>query len=188
MSMPAAITVGLWLVATTIGLWVWLPDGFRPWPVIRSSRRGRVIVLALVTLLLCCSAVSAMASAPATGPWRWLSVLVAGAVVVVGGGAVTTCILALAGAASATTSRVQRDVLRGGAWIGALERLALLGTLLAGWPEGLAAIIAVKGLARYPELRTVSGADTGAAERFIIGTFASLGWAAGCAWVLTALL
>ena len=109
-------------------------------------------------------------------------------VVVLGGGAVTTCVLGLASAAAPTTARVQRDVLRGGAWIGALERLALLGTLLAGWPEGLAAIIAVKGLARYPELRTLSGADTGAGERFIIGTFASLGWAAGCAWVLTSLL
>ena len=94
-------------------------------------------------------------------------------------GRVTTCVLGLASAAGPTTARVQRDVLRGGAWIGVLERLALLGTLLAGWPEGLAAIIAVKGLARYPELRTLSGADTGAGERFIIGTFASLGWAAG---------
>ena len=67
-------------------------------------------------------------------------------------------------------------------------RLALLGTLVVGWPEGLAVIVAVKGLARYPELRMASGTGTGANERFIIGTFASLGWAATCAWSLAGLL
>ena len=86
------------------------------------------------------------------------------------------------------SARVQRDVLRGGAWIGALERLALLGTLIAGWPEGAAVIVAVKGLARYPELRSATAIGTGANERFIIGTLASLGWAAATAWVLTELL
>jgi hypothetical protein len=71
------------------------------------------------------------------------------------------------------------DVLRGGAWIGALERTAITATLLAGWPEGLAVVLAVKGLGRYPELR-----QPGAAERFIIGTFTSVLWAAACAGVV----
>jgi hypothetical protein len=70
-------------------------------------------------------------------------------------------------------------VLRGGAWIGALERTAITATLLAGWPEGLAVVLAVKGLGRYPELR-----QPGAAERFIIGTFTSVLWAAACAGVV----
>ena len=96
------------------------------------------------------------------------------------GGTVTLSILALADAPTAPgTTRVQRTILRGGAWIGALERLAMLGTLLAGWPEGIVAIVAVKAFARYPELST--GQGTGATERFIIGTFTSLGWAAACA-------
>jgi F0F1-type ATP synthase membrane subunit c/vacuolar-type H+-ATPase subunit K len=69
-------------------------------------------------------------------------------------------------------------VLRGGAWIGVLERLSLFGTLLAAFPMGLVAIVAVKAFARYPELKTAQA--TGAIERFIIGTFASLGWAAVC--------
>lgn len=60
--------------------------------------------------------------------------------------------------------------LRGGQWIGWLERLATCATLLAGFPAGLAAIVAVKGLARYPDLK----ASDGTAERFIIGTFTSL--------------
>jgi hypothetical protein len=53
------------------------------------------------------------------------------------------------------------------------------GTLLVGWPEGLAVVLAVKGLGRYPELRR-----PGAAERFIIGTFTSVLWAAGAAGVV----
>ena len=40
--------------------------------------------------------------------------------------------------------------LRGGAWIGGLERLAIYTAILAGYPEGIAITLAVKGLARYP--------------------------------------
>ena len=72
-----------------------------------------------------------------------------------------------------------REVLRGGAWIGALERLAVYVALVAGWAPGLAIVLAVKGLGRYPELRNQE--DTGAAERFIIGTFTSVLWAVACA-------
>ena len=71
-------------------------------------------------------------------------------------------------------------MLRGGAWIGALERLAVFAGLAAGWPEGLAVALALKGLGRYPELRDRDAAR-GAAERFIIGTFTSVLWAAACA-------
>jgi len=64
--------------------------------------------------------------------------------------------------------------LRGGTWIGVLERLAVTGALLAGSPEGIAVVVAVKGLGRYPELRE----NPGASERFVIGTLASLLWSA----------
>jgi hypothetical protein len=50
--------------------------------------------------------------------------------------------------------------------------------LVAGWAPGLAIVLAVKGLGRYPELRNQE--DTGAAERFIIGTFTSVLWAVAC--------
>jgi hypothetical protein len=75
------------------------------------------------------------------------------------------------------------DVLRGGAWIGAMERAAIFCTLIAGWPEGLAIVLAMKGLGRYPELK-----QPGAAERFIIGSFTSVLWAIACAAVLFGLL
>lgn len=74
------------------------------------------------------------------------------------------------------------DTLRGGTMIGVLERVGVVVTLLAGWPEGLALILAVKGFGRYPELRKPS-----APERFIIGTFASILWAVAAAGVATAL-
>ena len=68
-----------------------------------------------------------------------------------------------------------RHELRGGSWIGALERLAITGTVLLGHPEGVAVVVAVKGLGRYPEISrnpTVS-------ERFVIGSLASLVWSVG---------
>lgn len=61
-------------------------------------------------------------------------------------------------------------LLRGGRMIGWLERLATVATLLAAFPAGIAAIVAIKGLARYPDLK----ASDGTAERFILGTFTSL--------------
>jgi hypothetical protein len=64
------------------------------------------------------------------------------------------------------------EVLRGGATIGYLERIALLGCLLAGHVEGIAIIVAIKGLGRFNELVSPE-----ARERFIIGTLVSLIWA-----------
>ena len=69
----------------------------------------------------------------------------------------------------------QREVLRGGLTIGVLERVATTAALLAGAPEAIAVVIAIKGVGRFSEL----GASE-AQERFIIGTFVSLGWAAVC--------
>jgi hypothetical protein len=68
------------------------------------------------------------------------------------------------------------EVLRGGLTIGILERLAVAGAILAGFPEALAVVVAIKGVGRFTEL-----ASSEARERFIIGTFASLIWACACA-------
>lgn len=82
-------------------------------------------------------------------------------------------------------------LLSGGRWIGVLERLAVTGAIMAGVPEGVAVVIAIKGLGRYPELRGGDGRDgSGVAERFIIGTLASFFWAAlwgvGARWLVGA--
>jgi hypothetical protein len=68
-------------------------------------------------------------------------------------------------------------ILRGGAIIGILERLAVCLAILAGQPVAIAYVVAIKGLGRFAELK----ATPVAAERFIIGTLASMLWAAGIA-------
>jgi len=68
------------------------------------------------------------------------------------------------------------EVLRGGLAIGILERLAVTGAILAGFPEAIAVVVAIKGVGRFTEL-----AASEARERFIIGTLASLTWACACA-------
>jgi hypothetical protein len=97
-----------------------------------------------------------------------------------GGGPVVTAVLRAADPDSGPDRRRASDpeVLRGGAWIGVLERTAIAGTVLAGWTDGLAVLIAVKGLGRFNELKAPV-----AAERFIIGTLASGLWAIGCVGV-----
>ncbi|WP_394551694.1 hypothetical protein ACDF64_12555 [Agromyces sp. MMS24-JH15] len=75
-------------------------------------------------------------------------------------------------------TEARREVLRGGQTIGLLERIATAGVILAGFPEGLAIVIAVKGVGRFTELES---AET--RERFIIGTLASLIWACSAALV-----
>ena len=65
-----------------------------------------------------------------------------------------------------------REVMRGGTTIGYLERLAVVIALLAGYPEAIAIVVAVKGVGRFSELAAAE-----ARERFIIGTLSSLLWA-----------
>ena len=65
--------------------------------------------------------------------------------------------------------------LPGGYWLGLLERAALFVCVLSGFPAGIAVVLGVKSIGRYPELRTPTGRK---GELFIIGTFASMLWAA----------
>jgi hypothetical protein len=70
------------------------------------------------------------------------------------------------------------EVLRGGATIGFLERFATAGAIMAGFPEAIAVIVAIKGVGRFTELEASE-----ARERFIIGTLTSLTWACVCAGI-----
>nr|WP_311251390.1 hypothetical protein [Nocardioides sp. AE5] len=104
-----------------------------------------------------------------------------GLLAIAGGGVVTTSIFRLIDGketAAEGSMRQAGEVLRGGAWIGGLERAGVFVCVVAGWPSGLAIILALKGLGRYAELRSQT---PGAAERFIIGTFSSVLWASACA-------
>jgi hypothetical protein len=170
--------LGFALVASTLG---WTRAGRVIWPPIA------------VALLAAAAVVAAVADDLAHGRVA-ITVLVtlAGLLAISGGGPLTTRIFAFvdssenaaapSGAsdgASLDRTGGAGDVLRGGAWIGALERLAVFAGLAAGFPEGVAVVLALKGVGRFPDLRDPR--HEGTTERFIIGTFTSVLWAAGCA-------
>jgi len=188
-----AMLLVLLTAALVAASWAWAPRGRRVWAP------------AALGLLAAALAWSGAADLTLAGDApRTLLVALAGALAVLGGGPVTTSLFALVDAEGRAQGDVEGDavrdawadpdsdsaqdadtleragqLLRGGAWIGVLERAGVLAALVAGWPEGLAVVLALKGLGRYPELRN---AGTGAvAERFIIGTFTSVLWAAACA-------
>ena len=59
--------------------------------------------------------------------------------------------------------------------------LAVFAGLAAGFPEGVAVVLALKGVGRFPDLRGDGASGGATTERFIIGTFTSVLWAAACA-------
>lgn len=163
---------------------------------------GTRVVALLAVLAVAAAATVAALSAPASwestlfGSPLWAPdqdirqvqqigvVALAGLVAVLGGGPIVTAVFSLVDHDGASAGSVRRaaEVLRGGAWLGALERAAVFVSLAAGWPEGIAITLALKGLGRYPELRHQE--RPGIAERFLIGTFVSVLWAAACAGVV----
>lgn len=81
------------------------------------------------------------------------------------------------------------EVFKGGRWIGILERVAIYACIIFSFPSGIAMVLAIKGLGRYPELHNEKHHHMG--ELFIIGTFTSALWAlmwAGIAHTLIAFI
>lgn len=153
-----------------------------------ASRRPTTTPLAVATgLVVVCLAVVAVV--PYNVPII-MGVMLAAlgiAVSVLGGNPIVRQVLALATAGRVTdgaaggiivtvatnTDGDSAEVMRGGATIGYLERLAITVSVFAGFPEGVAVVVAIKGIGRFSELATAE-----ARERFIIGTLASMTWAA----------
>jgi hypothetical protein len=153
-------------------------------PLPRMHVRAGFVVLGAV-LGLGVAASLAWRAGPESGIAVEIALVLSVATAVCAGGPVTTSVLRLADR-HPPDGHVPRDskgpadptVLHGGAWIGALERLAAAGSLLAGYPDGLIVLLGIKGLGRYPELH-----QPAAPERFIIGTLTSVMWAVACAGV-----
>jgi hypothetical protein len=156
----------------------------------------RLVTGGALAVALALAVVATIFEDPVTGSRHDVMVLFALVLAVCGGAVVTTAVFEAIDAArpfevQGTTVTAAADVLRGGTWIGALERLAVFGALAARWPEGVAIVLAVKGLGRYPELRAQEETArahpgelrSGAAERFIIGTMVSVIWAVACVYV-----
>ncbi|MDT0222840.1 hypothetical protein [Gordonia sp. AC31] len=201
----AAITL-LLLTALATPTWALATRKKRNHAPVSVVRRLDVIGAVVLLVLAGVTAVLAAVAAPATGFLASAVPVVAALAAVTGGGPVVRTVLVAGGVgqrtgpepdpegspddgtgddtdapdspAPAPTDPAEAGPLGGGRVIGYLERLAVVTTLMAGWPEGLAIILAVKSLARYPELRAPH-----AAEQFIMGTFASVMWAVGMAGV-----
>jgi hypothetical protein len=153
-----------------------------------SLKGGRWSIIAAAAFLLV--AVVMVGLPHPGGPALLGAVIALGAVAIsaFGGSPAVKTVLALAtrqiegeaggiliAASGEAATGAKREVLRGGLTIGILERLATTASILAGVPEAIAVVIAIKGVGRFSELNASE-----AQERFIIGTFVSLGWAAVC--------
>jgi hypothetical protein len=184
MTVAAAVLVALLSVGSIVSLL--LRDGGLPE---RVTAAATVLALAALGLL-------AVVAGPVTGSATALarSVLIAlFFVATLGGGPVTATMLWVVDRGGDRHDAMQAagEVLRGGAWIGRFERAAIFAAIASGWPEGLAVVLALKGLGRYSELRGAAPtpevvpegavATPAVAERFLIGTFASVLWACACA-------
>jgi hypothetical protein len=172
--------LGFALAAGALG---WSPYGRSVWPPVC------VVALAAAALL---AAVADELSADRVE--MTILVTVAGLLAVTGGGPVTTRVFAFVDRSDRSdrerkggdqeapqTIDQAGEVLRGGAWIGALERLAVFAGLAAGFPESVAVVLALKGVGRFSDLRGDGRTGGATTERFIIGTFTSVLWAAACA-------
>ena len=88
-------------------------------------------------------------------------------------------------AAGGAGAPAPRRGLSGGRWIGPLERLLIVLMAASGPQAAIAAIIAAKGVIRFPE---VSKDDTGEkAEEFLIGSLVSWGLAVAAAVFITSI-
>lgn len=151
-------------------------------PVALAWAEWHRVLSALAATILLAVAVVVRVTSEVSGDQDVLG-LVAAVLAVAGGSVVTTAVFDVIDERSTDDESLEAagHILRGGTWVGALERLAVYGSLVAGIPSGVALTLAVKGLGRYPELR--SGDRPATAERFIIGTLVSVLWAALCAYV-----
>jgi hypothetical protein len=165
------LVVALLAAALACGALGWLPAGRTIWPPVS------------VALLAAAGVVAAVPERLADGRVAMtVLVTVSGLLATVGGGPVTTRVFAIVDRGQSVADSVANagTILKGGAWIGALERLAVFAGLAAGFPEGVAVVLALKGVGRFQDLRSDQGHGA-ATERFIIGTFTSVLWAAACA-------
>ena len=149
---------------------------------------GRLVLAGLLSVALGTAVVARLFEEPVRSDLAPLLVLFAAVLAVCGGGQAATAVFHTVdsnppgrGATGRAGLEAAGRILRGGAWIGALERLGVFVALVAHMPEGIAVVLAVKALGRYPELRVDH--DSGVAERFIIGTLISLLWASGAAYL-----
>lgn len=137
-------------------------------PRVKTCTSLTVAATGLAVAALILATVASLHDDAATVP-KFLAVAVSVAFAISFGGPVTELVFRLASRSNTpATKDAEPSLLRGGLWIGLLERTAIVASLWASWPEGIAVVLAVKGLGRFAELKNHQ-----AAEQFILGTFSS---------------
>ncbi|WP_156687964.1 hypothetical protein [Mycobacterium sp. Marseille-P9652] len=164
---------------------------------VRSERTGRhqrsplaVMMVALVALIM----LSGLGSHAGGAAWRWVHwvALPLGAVtptrllMVVGvvllqlatGNQLIRLVLGAVGAVRPAGQPQPSDKLKGGRLLGPMERLLILSLGLGGQVGAAGAVVAAKGLIRFPELSAQKGRNgevgiDAVTEYFLVGSFAS---------------
>ncbi|MDO5634573.1 MAG: hypothetical protein Q4G34_06850 [Micrococcus sp.] len=162
--------------------------------------RSRLVLLAEVGLLAGLEASLPVVGAALAPPW--LAAVAAGVALVSTANLVTRDVLELAGRPSSQDEAAPG--LRGGRFIGPMERLLMAALGLVGAFPVVAALMAAKGIVRFPEISRAGatpasgtseaaadvdgGAAGGMAEEFLVGSLASWTLAAGGALLVYASL
>nr|WP_282441909.1 hypothetical protein [Micrococcus luteus] len=170
---PTGISVAVGGGLVALGLlmgWTWLhPD--RPLGVVAV-----VATVGLVAVLESTLAPAGLRSAPPA-----LTLLAVTVALTETGNRVTRAVLALAGRSADGGDEEAEDPaadgLRGGRYIGPMERLLMVVLGLAQAYPVIAALMAAKGIVRFPEISADRGAGS-RAEEFLIGSLTSWGLAA----------
>ncbi|MFZ2512296.1 MAG: hypothetical protein WAW85_14550 [Gordonia sp. (in: high G+C Gram-positive bacteria)] len=151
----------------------------------RELVRLDIVMAVALTGLLAAAAIAAAVASALAGPALVSGQVLAVVTAAVTGGYAVRVVLASGGIPTRDDNYDDPALdppLRGGRVIGLMERTGIAVSLLLGWPAGIAVILGIKGLARFPQLR-----EHHASEQFILGTFASVLWAcaaAGTGWLL----
>ncbi|CAM3563946.1 hypothetical protein [Micrococcus luteus] len=170
---PTGISVAVGGGLVALGLlmgWTWLhPD--RPLGVVAVAA-----AVGLVAVLESTLAPAGLRSAPPA-----LTLLAVTVALTETGNRVTRAVLALAGRSADGGDEEAEDPaadgLRGGRYIGPMERLLMVVLGLAQAYPVIAALMAAKGIVRFPEISADRGAGS-RAEEFLIGSLTSWGLAA----------
>ncbi|GAA3970427.1 hypothetical protein [Gordonia caeni] len=144
-------------------------------------RRIDLVMTVVLAALFGAAAIAAAVASPMTGAGRAAVEVIAVVAAAVTGGPVVRVVLAAGGIPTRSENYDDPEaepMLRGGRIIGVLERTGVAASLILAWPAGIAVILGIKGLARFPQLR-----EHHASEQFILGTFASVLWACAAAGI-----
>lgn len=182
----AALSLPWWLLtASVVPILLWL-SALRigpplPMNALSSTSRRQSVLIILFLLLSGALTIAADAVArspvhlPPAGPWEVPTLTLATGLtlflIASANGLVRAALRQDAGSGGTAVPPVDPQ-LKGGRWIGPLERLTLTGLLAVGAYPVAAGLIAAKGIVRFPEIQA-DHENGNKAEYFLVGSFVS---------------